>query len=332
MFTAELKRKIMCLYPKLIYNPRYRPSKKNGWNPPPEPEDRRKLYIPIGCQVCSECRKKKSREWQVRLHEEIKNNKKAYFVTLTFKEEALQDLTKKAELQEPNIIGTLAVRLFLERWRKEHKKSVRHWLITELGHKKTKKNEKGTERLHLHGIIWTDIEVEQIEIQWKYGFVFIGEYVSAKTINYIIKYVTKVDEEHPEFIGKILNSPGIGSNYGKTYNCQKSWETDTYRLNNGAKTALPIYYRNHIFTEEERDELWTQKLDEQTRYINGQKIRVRNDEEETEFLQLQKEAQERDQRLGYPGPEDYRIKEYQEKLKILRNEKKNDKIQEKFGG
>ena len=42
---------------------------------------------------------------------------------------------------------TKAIRLCLERIRKHTGKSVKHWFITELGH-------NGTERIHLHGIVW----------------------------------------------------------------------------------------------------------------------------------------------------------------------------------
>ena len=40
------------------------------------------------------------------------------------------------------------IKAYIERWRKEFKRSVRHWLITELG-------QTNTEHLHIHGIIWT---------------------------------------------------------------------------------------------------------------------------------------------------------------------------------
>ena len=60
----------MCLYPKLIANPKYKANKKNGGNVPPI-FDKRVLTIPIGCGKCIECKKKKAREWQVRLSEEI---------------------------------------------------------------------------------------------------------------------------------------------------------------------------------------------------------------------------------------------------------------------
>ena len=48
---------------------------------------------------------------------------------------------------------------------------------------------------------------------WKYGFIFIGQYVTEKTINYITKYMYKKDEKHPTFTGKVLCSSGIGSQY-----------------------------------------------------------------------------------------------------------------------
>ena len=96
-----------------------------------------------------------------------------------------------------NELATLAVRRFLERWRKKHKISVKHWLVTELGH-------EGTERIHLHGIIWHDNVLDIKEI-WKYGIVWIGDYVNEKTINYIIKYINKIDLDHKGYESKILS-------------------------------------------------------------------------------------------------------------------------------
>ena len=47
----------MCLYPKLIINPKYKVNKKNGGNIPPMIDERVK-YVPIGCQKCIECKKR----------------------------------------------------------------------------------------------------------------------------------------------------------------------------------------------------------------------------------------------------------------------------------
>ena len=98
----------------------------------------------------------------------------------------------------------MAVRRFLERWRKKYKKSVKHWLVTELGH-------QGTERIHLHGIIFTKETSETIQNIWKYGNIWVGTFVNTKTINYIIKYITKIDEDHKGFKSIILSSAGIGN-------------------------------------------------------------------------------------------------------------------------
>jgi hypothetical protein len=186
----------MCLYPKLIKNRKYVSNKKNG-GIIPAVFDKRVLLVPAGCGKCMECKKQKSREWQVRLHEEIRHTKNGKFVTLTFSNESIRDLAKEIQLTGYNLdneIATLAVRRFLERWRKKYKKSVKHWFVTELGG-------NGTENIHLHGIIWTNENAETINKIWKYGFTWIGDknnggYVNEKTINYIVKYVNKTDQKH----------------------------------------------------------------------------------------------------------------------------------------
>ena len=209
----------MCLYPKLIINRKYTANKKNGGNIPAIQDERIK-YVPIGCGRCIECMKRKARDWQIRLLEEIRtSNKKAYFVTLTFSDESIAELAKLHPSRNgydlDNQILTMAVRRFLERYRKENKKSLRHWLISELGG-------NGTENIHAHGIIWTE-NPEDIEKHWKYGYVWLGKqkngtyknYVTEKTVNYIIKYVNKTDTLHKNYKPIVLTSPGIGNSYTK---------------------------------------------------------------------------------------------------------------------
>ena len=142
-------------------------------------------------------------------------------VTLTFSNESIQELTKEinkkgAKLEGyelDNEIATVATRRFLERWRKKHKKSLRHWFITELGH-------NGTENIHIHGVVWTDESRQEVVNTWRYGWMFPRDdiqwkrsYVNEKTANYIVKYVHKVDQKHKEYTSKILTSPGIGKGY-----------------------------------------------------------------------------------------------------------------------
>ena len=46
-------------------------------------------------------------------------------------------------------------------------------VFTELGH-------NGTERIHLHGILFTNEKTEIIQDIWKYGIIWIGQYTNEK--------------------------------------------------------------------------------------------------------------------------------------------------------
>ena len=158
-----------------------------------------------------------------------------------------------------------------------------------------------------------------------YGNIWVGEYCNEKTINYIIKYVTKVDEDHKNYKSIILTSKGIGSNYIRTHaakqNRYNEEETnENYRLNNGGKTALPIYYRNKIYTEEERERLWLNKLDNNVRWIDGIKVKADNEER---ILEILKNSQERNIRLGYGNDsEEWKKEPYSVKLKELNDKRR----------
>lgn len=333
----------MCLYPRLLKNRRYTQTKKNGGHLPTV-NDERTLYVPIGCQLCIECRKKKAREWQVRLQEEIKHTKYGIFVTLTLSNESYTELDKEIPYikitqrenwkgekitKEKNIIGytrdnaiaTLSVRRFLERYRKEHKISIRHWLITELGH-------EGTENIHIHGILWnrqpiTWDTIENIKQLWHYGYIYprypeelYKNFVNNQTVNYVTKYVYKTDPIHTNYNSIVLTSAGIGNKYRHN---QTDKKTQTYRTNTGHKIALPIYYRNKIYTEQEREQLWIQQLDKKERYILGQKIDISKGEKQ--YYETLKIAQQKNTRLGYNNPHTaWKKSQYEEERRILMQE------------
>ena len=304
----------MCLYPSLMINKKYTPTKKNGGYVPSIKDDRTR-YVPIGCGRCIECLKQKSNAWKIRMHEELRINNIATFVTLTFSDENLTKLASLNNICNPtqnNDIAIIATRLFLERWRKKHKKSIKHWLITELGH-------KNTERIHLHGIIWTD-KKQDIEKIWQYGWVYIGDYVNEKTINYIIKYVTKIDQQHRWFKPKILCSPGIGKNYINTHNSKikkfKGENTDeSYNYNNGNKGSLPTYYRNKIYSEEEREQLWINRLNKEIRYVRGTEVSIKNGLDE--YYKIRNYHRERNRQMGY-GYKDVPEEIYKKKIEDIK--------------
>lgn len=312
----------MCLYTKMMKNKKYEPNKKNG-GVPPKLKDERQKYVPIKCGKCIECRKQLSREWQQRLGDEIKRDNTGQFITLTFTEEWLQKLTTedisigKTKDKKPrriprgtaNSVAGLAMRRFLERWRSKYGTSVKHWVITELGHEKT-------ERLHLHGIIFTTKSEKEISEQWMYGKIQLGYSMNTRCINYIVKYVTKPDNDHPGFQGKIYCSKGIGDGYLNTWDAkmntyQENGKTREYiKMPSGTKTALSRHYRNKLYTEGQREKLWAEKLDKGVIYVMGQEIKGTFGSKE--HINALKWAQYKNIEYGY-GTAETKKKEYMAK-------------------
>ncbi len=326
----------MCLYTRLIKNRKYQPNKKNGGQVPPLPllkngqPDKRVLAVPIGCGKCIECTKKKARDWQVRLTEDIKHYKHIQFVTLTFSDKSILALSKEIDQElygykRDNAIAILAVRRFLENWRSKHGKSVRHWFVTELGG-------HGTENIHLHGLIYTD-KINDIKEKWKYGYIWIsGEnkgFVTDQTINYMVKYIHKVDMKHKHYKPRVLNSDAIGKGYierdghRNKYNGTKTEER--YKNNQGYNFGLPIYYRNKIYSEEEREKLWLQKLDKQIMYVGKIKIDVSKGMEQ--YWKVRDYAREKNTQLGFGERTNWEAKKTEE---IQRNINYLTRIQRAF--
>lgn len=339
----------MCLYPQLIFNPKYKANQKNGGVIPPL-KDQKIAYVPIGCGDCMECRKRKAREWQTRLLEDIKQHKNGKFITLTFSNEEytklitesqersnkstakrqIIDLTKLKGYELDNAVATKAIRLFTERWRKKYKTALRHWFITELGH-------EGTENIHLHGIIWTNENWKTIQKIWNYGIIWpnpehkkIINYVNSKTVNYIIKYITKKDEIHKTYKSIVLTSKGIGANYTTSRNAKNNkYNNDdtntTYRTDTGHKMAMPIYWRNKLYTEEQREQLWIQQIDKNTRWVCGEKIDISQSEQE--YYKTLKYHQERNIKLGYGnGQKSWKQVEYELQRRELMQKARIKKI------
>lgn len=249
----------MCLYPTYGQNPKYRPNKKNGGHVPPLSDERMKI-VPFNCGKCFECRKRKRNDWRIRLTEELENEF-GYFVTLTFSNDEFLKLEKQIGLDvftNENTIATKAVRWFLERCRKETGKSIKHWFVTELGDDK--------DRLHLHGIIFGQKAMETVKRNWKYGGIYVGQFCNCKSINYITKYMLKVDLKHPTYTQIVLASKGLGETerVKKLIQWQKRHIKEirqlTYTYKNGQKCALPKYYKDKYFTDDEKAIVWMNNL------------------------------------------------------------------------
>lgn len=309
----------MCLYPKLIKNKKYTKNKKNG-GVIPAVSDNRVLWVTAACGKCFECRKQKARAWQVRMSEELRENPNAIFVTLTISDESFEYIMDKYQIETNEECCKKMVRLFLERIRKETKKSIKHWFITEMGH-------QNTERYHLHGIMWGIGIDEIVKRNWKYGFVFIGQYVNEKTISYVVKYMLKKDKDHKEYNPTVLCSAGIGAGYINSENAKtnkfKGKDTnETYRLRNGTKLNLPIYYRNKIYTDDEREKLFIQKIDRGDVWICGEKVKIDDQKAYKEILEYH---QREKRRLHGDDPQEWEVTKYLRRLNKQRQARKRTK-------
>ena len=106
--------------------------------------------------------------------------------------------------------------------------------------------------------------------------------------------------------------------------------------------ALPIYYRNQIYSEEEREKLWLNKLDKQERWICGERVDISKGEES--YYSLLEYHRRRNKQLGYGDnrvnwdrkryeherrlikQNERRVnKEKQQERKLLREQKKREK-------
>lgn len=311
-----------------MVNKKYTVTDKNG-GCIPTMKDERVAWVEVPCGQCEECREVKAREWRVRLTEEIKNYEYNYFVTLTFSPEGLKEIMKRGEIGECNAAAAYAVRHMLEYYRKDHKKSLRHWLITEMGH-------QSTERIHMHGIFcshdpieWKILKQDQngYKVEWKYwryGLIFIGNYCTVQTINYIVKYITKIDTDHKGFIGTILASPGIGKGflskiYTNMYKYKPGKTIDYYREENGARIKLPRYYKNKLYNEEERELIWRDYMDKEQTTMAGNVYQ--KDVENGIIGNIQRKAQEQNKFHGFgDDSKEWRKKPYNITRRMLRRQ------------
>ena len=272
----------MCYFTKKVLNKRFLPNRKNRWNPP-VCTDERFRYVEVECGHCFECRKKKRREWRIRNYEQLKETPTAVFFTGTVSPQRYEHICKqygyKNDGSQDNEIITKIQRLFLERIRKEKGYSIKHWCVTEKGHTNTR-------RIHIHGLYYATHGETKWQLtktlfeNWTDGYRFYGSYVNEKTINYVSKYMTKKDEDNPDYIGIVLCSKGLGANYAKRMAYKHEWDKEktniTYKAKNGADLPLPRYYKTQLYTEDQRQLLWLYAEDKGTKWVKGFKVEAAN--------------------------------------------------------
>lgn len=208
----------------------------------------RRDFVPCGkCNFCLETRRG---SWTFRLEQEQKISKSAYFLTLTLDDSNLvYGADDRASLCRSDL------QLFTKRLRKQNAKHtdwpVRYYSVGEYG--------TDLDRPHYHSIMFNVVPkvIASLDKIWPYGHVKIGTCTTA-SIHYVTKYVINRVGEHagrePPF-ALMSRRPGIGANYLHTHT---QWHRDDNRMYtqvNGNTAALPRFYKDKMFSSDERSNL-----------------------------------------------------------------------------
>lgn len=233
--------------------------------------------IPVPCNKCPNCVKRRISGWSFRLMEESRKSVTGHFITLTYDTDSVPITRngfmglKKRDLQ-----------LFFKRLRKAHAQSdnplnapIRYYACGEYGGR--------TNRPHYHIILfnarleliqeaWSkDVKVQLTGKRgkpikkWKMEKKYLGNvhygFIAEASVGYTLKYMCKPgripmhnrDDRQPEFA---LMSKGLGASY-LTDNMIEWHKSDINNrmycnLADGKKIAMPRYFKNKIYDETER--------------------------------------------------------------------------------
>lgn len=213
----------------------------------------------VPCGKCPACIKRRSCEWSFRLMEEEKVSDSAFFITLTYD-------TSNVPITERGFMSLekRGLQLFFKRLRKLHvknvqpiglpgevQKSLKYYAVGEYGGR--------TNRPHYH-IILFNAKIELIAEAWKLGHIHYGN-VTGPSIGYTLKYMSKkgkipmwaTDDREKEFG---VMSKGLGKSYitpDMVAWHKASLDERMYcNLKGGDKVGMPRYFKQKIYTEEER--------------------------------------------------------------------------------
>lgn len=204
--------------------------------------------VQVPCNRCPACVSRRVSHWSFRLMQEFKASQNGYFITLTYD-------TKHVPIS-PKGFMTLRrrdVQLFMKRLRKasQPQPTIKYYSAGEYGTK--------TKRPHYH-ILLFNVNIELLQKAWGLGSIHYGK-LTAAAVGYTLKYMSKPsripehknDDREPE---RALMSKGLGISYINE-------RTRTFHLDNidrpfitiadGKKISIPRYFKEKLFTEEERE-------------------------------------------------------------------------------
>lgn len=214
----------------------------------PDPNAKHKsIRFHVPCGKCGACRHNRRSEWSFRLKQEARDSLTAIFCTFTYRDDNLP-FTEDGEV-------TLRKKDWQDfmkrlRWRQSqitHVK-VRYYAVGEYG--------TNTSRPHYHSLLFNVDKrlFKHLDEIWSHGHCHV-DIVNDNTIHYCTKYhvnYEKKGEDREDEFSVMSLKPAIGYIYLKK-NAKFHKESGNFFVyNNGFKQKLPRYYKNKIFTDQER--------------------------------------------------------------------------------
>lgn len=242
-----------CITPLTVKNSRY---DKMPWL---------QSHVEVPCGKCPACRHRRAAAWSFRLLQQERGCASAYFVTLTYSTDNLPISDYGLMTLCPSHVTDFFKRLRYY----DESKSIKYFLCGEYG--------TVNKRPHYHCIIF-NCDADNLVKAWDKGHLDIGT-VTGASINYTCGYMDKpfdvekgsdFDDRVPEFQRM---SKGLGVSY-LTKDMVDWYKADLTRLYvvlpGGEKWPMPRYFRDRIFTDEEKKVIahylyWSQKWDDDVR-------------------------------------------------------------------
>lgn len=219
----------------------------------PFQKEHKNKILDLPCGKCYQCKARRISGWSFRLMKEAEVSSSAFFLTLTYDTESVP-ITKKGFMT----LDKTDLQKFLKRLRKINNEKLKYYACGEYGGK--------TKRPHYHMVIF-NADQETFQEAWtlngkEIGSIYVGTLTEA-SVGYTLKYMAKEskipehqnDDRQKEFA---LMSKKMGSNYidkFKTWHKESLKERMYLNIEGGKKIAMPRYYKEKIYTEQERKKI-----------------------------------------------------------------------------
>lgn len=263
-------------------------------------QSRGSIRITVPCGKCGACKHNRRIDWSYRLAKEAKEAMNASFLTLTYNDENLP----RNQFGLPSL-RKRDLQLFTKRIRKLNSKvwdkQLRYYSVGEYG-TQTQRPHYHSVMFNLHPSVWP-----KLADTWTHGNTR-RDQVNDARIHYVTKYHMNYDKDHSAQLSReaefatMSRRPGIGATHVQDIEEVARSNDQLYVINNGFKQRMPRYYRDKIWTPEEREAL---------------QYRVEGNIEDDywkEYRRLEK--------LGYEDPdEEMNRRAFEESLRVLKKSK-----------